>query len=52
VKKHTLAAGRPPLTVAINELGRRADMSIMLQNHATRMTALTLGQMNAVNRRP
>jgi len=37
---------------AINELGRRADISIMLQNHATRMTALTLGQMNAINRRP
>ncbi len=37
---------------AINELGRRADMSIMLQNHATRMTAWTIGQMNAINRRP
>ena len=37
---------------SINELGRRADMSIVLQNHATRMTALTIGQMNAMNRRP
>jgi hypothetical protein len=36
---------------AINELRRRADMSVILQNHATRMTALTLGQMRAINRR-
>jgi hypothetical protein len=60
----TLAEGPPPLTVeaadaALDEIDfiaaavRGADtiMSVILQNHATRMTALTLGQMSAINRR-
>ena len=34
---------------AINELGRQADINIMLQNHATRMNALTTNWMNAMN---
>jgi hypothetical protein len=54
----TQAPARPAATpqrtssaAAINELGRQADINIMLQNHATRMNTLTMGLMSAMNRR-
>ena len=36
---------------AIRQLGRQADTNVMLQNHATRMNSLTIGLMQAMNRR-
>jgi hypothetical protein len=54
----TQAPARPAATpqrtssaAAINEVGRQADINIMLQNHATRMNTLTMGLMSAMNRR-
>lgn len=41
---------RTSSAAAINELGRQADINIMLQNHATRMNTLTMDLMSAMNR--